>query len=328
MFSITGPDPSPAILGTGLRPVPKSHKRGLTPSGFLLALAASLVVTGCAGLPPTPSPPVKPALTEEIDAARLVELTEQSFDPRTGEIRYILPVEARVRIRMGVAKGPLMRTLLNWEPQEAGEHRLIWDGADDSSQFHFKNHPNVTAFLAAYSLPATSVMTSGKPDSQRLPEHEKADAVISRPAGRETSSLEAHESPDLHHHSEPPDLHHHGAAHAEHSPSECRPPKLTLSFPGQPTDPAGTPILDGVVPVRLEIAEADRPWVSQERFGWSLFVDYVFWHEEMQGLSPMTFHLDTRGFNEGPHLISANLESYEDHIGTSSAMVLVRKPKP
>lgn len=307
--------------------------RGLTPAFLgvrphqLLFVAVGLFfVPGCAGLRPAPPRPPAPAVTEvtaqPLIHSQMVEPTDQVFDPATGEIRYTLPVAARVRIRIGVAKGPLLRTLLNWEAQEAGPHRVVWDGTDDTGQFLFKGHPKVTAFLAAYSTdvvssPPISLGTGSARD-------------LAFPAGGESAKVfGGKEDPHPHHGevlaAESPDLHHHGAAHAEHLSALCRSPKLAIRFPGQPADPDGPPILKGIVPVRLEIAEPDRTWVTQERFGWSLFVDYVFWHEEMHGVNPTTFLLDTSHFNEGEHVISANLETYEDHIGTVTALIHVRK---
>src|SRR3989338_7199789 len=83
---------------------------------WFLYLGSCIFGAGCTptnqSLPPavmTPQP------SDEILAKDI------SFDLANGEIRYILPEPALVRIRIGMPEGgPLLRTLVDWERLEAG----------------------------------------------------------------------------------------------------------------------------------------------------------------------------------------------------------------
>ncbi len=63
-----------------------------------------------------------------------ISASPNPFSPMAGEtctISYNLTYDARVRIRVGVDGGPLVKTLLDWELQFAGPHSVIWDGTDE-----------------------------------------------------------------------------------------------------------------------------------------------------------------------------------------------------
>ncbi|MCP4379558.1 MAG: hypothetical protein GY794_25725, partial [bacterium] len=77
---------------------------------------------------------------------------------RSGHITYHLPKDARVRIRIGVPKGPLLRTLVDWEPRRAGPQAEPWDGKDDSDIL--QDFPFLVT-LDAFALPQHSLFTTG-----------------------------------------------------------------------------------------------------------------------------------------------------------------------
>jgi len=63
---------------------------------------------------------------------------EVTFDAQTGEIRYVMPEAALVRIRIGIKNGgPLLRVLLDWDKREAGPHTDVWDFKDDTGRVDF-----------------------------------------------------------------------------------------------------------------------------------------------------------------------------------------------
>jgi flagellar hook assembly protein FlgD len=59
---------------------------------------------------------------------------ETPFQPpsQTCPIHSTITADAMVRIRIGLANGPLLRTLVDWEPRAAGQHTDVWDGRDES----------------------------------------------------------------------------------------------------------------------------------------------------------------------------------------------------
>jgi flagellar hook assembly protein FlgD len=49
-------------------------------------------------------------------------------------ISYDLPVSAKVTLSIYGVTGRLLRTLVSGELQEAGTHRVVWDGRDDRGE--------------------------------------------------------------------------------------------------------------------------------------------------------------------------------------------------
>ena len=74
-----------------------------------------------------------------------VQPREFSFDRETGKISYVLPRPVLVRIRIVLTDGPLLRTLLDWEPQSEGAHTITWDGLDSSRVMRTLGDPKALA---------------------------------------------------------------------------------------------------------------------------------------------------------------------------------------
>lgn len=102
-------------------------------------------------------------------------------------------------------------------------------------------------------------------------------------------------------------------------------PGINVTFPGASDWTDEVPIVAGVTPVRVTIAEADRTWMTENNFEVLLYIDEVFLSEEEEGITPYTFLLNTRGISEGMHVITANVAGYEGEMGSTSARFYVRK---
>ena len=83
--------------------------------------------------------------------------------------------------------------------------------------------------------------------------------------------------------------------------------------------------LEGIVPVKVVLAESDREALTNARYEVAFFVDNVFLFEEEDGFSPYTYMWDTRGLNEGEHVLTVMVQSYDDHIGTQSRKVRIAR---
>ena len=86
-------------------------------------------------------------------------------------------------------------------------------------------------------------------------------------------------------------------------------------------------MLSGKVPIRVEIAPEDKIYITNKRFEAMFFVDSVFLFEEEEGTSPLTFYWDTSRLNPGEHLLSVNIMSYDDHVGTKTQKVIIEERK-
>ncbi len=101
-------------------------------------------------------------------------------------------------------------------------------------------------------------------------------------------------------------------------------PKFEVMFPeSKATTGEGLPIVSGVVPVRVVVDEKDKAWLTETKYEMVLFVDEAFLTEGEQGISPFNYMLDTRSFNNGPHVLTVNLASFSGEIGTKSFKIYV-----
>lgn len=115
-------------------------------------LICALAVGGCQTVSPNIE---RPAKKTPLSAAALsgsgneILASDMSFDMYTGEIKYTLPEEALVRIRIGIKNGgAMLRTLLDWEHRSAGPHTEIWDKKDATGKVDFSAHENLMLVLS------------------------------------------------------------------------------------------------------------------------------------------------------------------------------------
>ena len=82
-----------------------------------------------------------------------IQANNTSFDPVKGEIKYTLPEDATVRIRIGLTNnGPLLHTLVDWENRIKGEHVEHWDHNDATGKISFNGRKDLMLLLSC--LPA------------------------------------------------------------------------------------------------------------------------------------------------------------------------------
>ena len=61
-------------------------------------------------------------------ARLLLKIRKLFLDIEKRELVYIMPRAGMVRIRTGIKNGPLLKTVIDWEPREAGRQIEKWDG--------------------------------------------------------------------------------------------------------------------------------------------------------------------------------------------------------
>ena len=103
-----------------------------------------------------------------------------------------------------------------------------------------------------------------------------------------------------------------------------RSPHFSLTLSGVNEFSENIPVVKGVVPVQIILAEEDKQWLTESRYEISVYVDQILIGEEEEGLSPFTYLLNTEGFNDGNHLITVNIAGYSGEVGTQSKMMLVK----
>lgn len=223
------------------------------------------------------------------------------YNPEEKEIDYFLPRAARVRLRVGIKDGPLLGSIVDWEPRSAGRKSEPWDGMDELGTIKLYDRPDLEISISAYTLPRNCVITNGNKVSSKFVTVEGVEKRRSNPI--------------------PPFTH----RHAKHALPFCHAPRFSLAIEKGDRESEGSiPIVSGQVPIRIEVDPEDRNWLIRNRFEIMIYVDNIFFFEEEEGYTPFTYFWDTRGIKPGRHVITANISDYEGHVGTQSLLLDVK----
>jgi hypothetical protein len=115
--------------------------------------------------------------------------------------------------------------------------------------------------------------------------------------------------------------------HWQHPRNKCYDPGLLVRFPrGQKKTPDGAILVDGPVTLSLDVKDADRAFMLDQRFEVVLYVDFLFSEEEESGYFPYFWTWDPHGINDGVHYITAMLRGYEGHFAAATVKVFVKRP--
>ena len=230
-----------------------------------------------------------------------LEPRDFTFDRQTGRFAWVMPRAGRARLRIGVEGFPHLRTLLDWQPLEAGRQEVVWDGLDASGFIRAIDHENLSVKLSAFALPDNTVIVRGLPRAQ-LPPGDSPHAAYP-PLGRVDAAY----------------------VHARHPRAVCHEALMSLEFPQQTAiDSEGRPIVQGSVPVRVTLDPRDAAHLVNARFEVALYEDLTFLFEEEAGTNPFTFLWDTSRLTPGAHLLTINVLSYDDHYGTFTQPVIIQ----
>jgi hypothetical protein len=80
------------------------------------------------------------------------------------------------------------------------------------------------------------------------------------------------------------------------------------------------------VPLKADVAEAQRQRVIERRFEAAFYVDGVFSHENELGYVPLGWTWDSSQVNDGEHVLTLNIRGYEGNFGTATVKVVVDNP--
>ena len=221
-----------------------------------------------------------------------------TWDPDTSVFRWIMPQAGRARLRVGLEGLPHLRTLLDWEPLEGGVQTFTWNGMDSSGLIKLRDHPGLSVKLDVFAFAPNVVIVKGSATDSV--------ATTDQPAFLATRRQTL-------------------AFHARHARSHCHEVQLRVEFPDHPAiDVDGRPILQGVVPVRIMLNEREASYLINQRFEVAFFEDLTSIFEEEESSNPFTYLWDTSHLPPGPHLLTVNVLSYDDHFGVVTQPVIIR----
>lgn len=235
-----------------------------------------------------------------------VLVDQVSWNPDTHRIQYRLAEPARVSVRIGLENnGPLLRTVLDWLPRNAGVHEESWDGWDQSKLIDVSKHPRLKINAAAFALGKNAVI---------IGEEIKVSQFVDPMPWPSIKRVETKQRAKRMY------------FHAQQPITERGDIDISLALMGDwPVDEHGRVIVSGIVPVSMQVAGHDQQRVLDRRFEPVFFVDGAFAFENEVGYLPTTWLWDTRGISTGKHFINANLRGYEGNFGMASLEVVVAR---
>lgn len=221
---------------------------------------------------------------------------EQLHDRKRGEIVFTLRRPAWVVARAGVRDGPQLAAPIDWQPFDAGQHRVAWNGKDDSGLLELAALPRQALLVEAFALPRGSIALDGPAPSKRPAPAGKASirrAQIAKAAAARGADPRWMEP-----------------QHHRTSPGftiSVRPPEAAKSA-------------SGAVALALEVSadEATRTRLLEQRFEIVTFVDYRRVAEEEQGYLPYSLELPKQILPPGAHTVSVSIVTFSGQGATRS----------
>lgn len=227
------------------------------------------------------------------------------WDSEKGQLSYRLARAGRVQIRFGLDdNGPMLGTSIDWASRRAGVHVVTWDAVEAFSSMPADFKERLEFNAQSYTLSDNTILVG--------PEVVRATLIPSLPWGkskRTAKSIPKKRMFDF-----------------RQQPIEKRCDfKVTLRLPNNEKQPIeGTPIVQGIVPVRIDMDQEDRQWALATRFEPVFYVDGQFAYESEAGMLPMTWRWDTNSLDKGKHTVTVNVRGYEGNFGVATETVIVR----
>ncbi len=237
------------------------------------------------------------------------------FSSRDGLISYVLPKASRVLVRAGLDEGPMLTTLVNWEPRGPGLSTDRWKGRDQQGVRSFIRHPDTLVILQAYALPENTIIAVGNRERSYREAFlgDGKERPKKAPAGRE-SWLDDIASP---HWGQP--------VHLDKDPEiavyfpALEPAPVALAAHAEPLELRGERVI-----VRVEVPdEHSLRFLREQRFELVAFLDDRRIDEAEQGHLPFNWSWEIGGVEPGEHLLTINLVTFRQHVGVSTRRVRI-----
>lgn len=246
-----------------------------------------------------------------ISGGKEIDIVDAVYNKESGTISFYLPFPAWILSRLGIKNGALMKTLLDWEPRPEGENTISWNGKDESSTVDLYEHPKFSMMITTMSFPDNSIIAKGGNSlsyyEYKKQSRQKAVKKIERPEALEKKNYKL-------------------SSHYNLPRWKDRSPEFTISFPDTTQKTAeGIPIINDKALLKMVLDERDKDFITAQRFEFVLYVDDVLYAEEEEGYSPFTWQWNISGLTEGQHLLTVNVVSLNDQVGTKSMKFIVKK---
>jgi hypothetical protein len=231
------------------------------------------------------------------------------YDKSRKVVAYQLPTDARVSIRAGIRRGPLLKTLVNWQPRLAGYHEDPWDGMDASGRLSVVSQPEMDFVTEGVALTKNSIIARGNStiSYQEFKQRSSGDRPIKERSASAPKNPKRYDSP------------------IRTSISKIIEPILYLQLPESlPKNDGGLPIVSAKLPVKIFLDEKIKKRATELRYEIICYVDFNFHCEAEEGYSPSTWVLDTIPIPDGKHMLTVNVATLDGQMASASVEVFVK----
>lgn len=217
---------------------------------------------------------------------------------KSAELVFELPAPARVLIRAGIKDGPLMATLENWTPHNAGKVVKRWNGFDADNVVNIAEREDFWLVLMAYQLPRLSVITTG--NRQETYRAYKTRYLADKPVipvPEQTRRNDIRLEVDF------------------YQPRTFL-PQVKIDWPvsaiasDRPV-PLPYPEIDKPTLITVDTTPEDLVLLQGSIFEAVFFVDGQFIAEEELGFLPMQWRIDTHNLAKGFHFLTVQFFAYD-----------------
>ncbi len=244
-----------------------------------------------------------------------VYIEEIQNSGKTYNVKYVVPTASRICIRAGVHNGPLLKTLLDWQPVPAGEYTLSWDGMDETGKILVMALPGNHLYIKGFSLPDNSVIVQGSTKDylqfRKTLQQDKSKNVLTYQIVRRSIMQRIDDGI---------------SAQSLVQRSLNVAPEFTVYLDDdKSTGLADKSVTDisGETRLVVVISPDSMDAFNETRYELIVFIDNLRFDEEEHAHTPYTYALDTKKLSNGNHLITINEASINGQVGSYSFNVNV-----
>ena len=232
-----------------------------------------------------------------------------NYDKAKKTITYELPEDARLIIRGGITRGPMLRNFVNWQPKPIGLNEELWDGKDDSGAIHVAEKKGFIIMSEGVTLPENSIITSGNNEHSYL--EYKRNITLERPEKENRPRIAVENTQE----------NMQQFVHPAHKGVSI---SFRMEVPSEDeTANDNLPIVKGLVPVKIIIDDRVKRFVTEQRYEIINYVDFQFVTEQEEGYSPCVWMWDSNTVKNGEHILTVNIATLTGNLATSSLKVFV-----
>lgn len=227
------------------------------------------------------------------------------FEKRVGAraVEFDLPENSRLLVRAGISNGPMLRTIVDWEPRAKGFHVERWNGSDSDNIRSIEALPGISYLVLGYKLPDEAIITYGNDDGVTYKDYREKKGWPLEVANFEDKILERSGRMIRPEYYLPV--------------AQLKSPDISIDFLDTQTRESRTQfgLFDEMI-TTVNIDKDDEYYLDQSRYEISFFVDNEFIAEEEQGFVPFKWRWSPGryGIEPGEHILTVNVSSYNGQV--------------